>query len=58
MNTHLKQRTDVHIKPQVSKPCGDDFGAPVVTVLPHLCHQQSWVSALVLLKICHSDSWK
>lgn len=53
-STDLEQRSDVHIKPQVSEARGDDLGASVVTVLTHLCHQQTWVPALVLLKICYS----
>lgn len=54
-DTDLKQWSNIHIKAQVSKPCGDDFGTPVVTILPHLCHQQSGVPALMVLKICNSE---
>lgn len=57
-STDLEQRSDVHIKPQVSEARGDDLGASVVTVLAHLCHQQTWVPALVLLKICYSKKKK
>lgn len=57
-STDLEQRSDVHIKTQVSKPRGDDFGASVVAVLTHLCHQQTWVPALVPLKICYSKKNK
>lgn len=53
-DTDLKQWSDVHIKAQVGEPCGDDFSPSVVTILPHLCHKQSGVPALVLLKICNS----
>lgn len=57
-DTDLKQWSDVHIKAQVGEPCGNDFGPSVVTILPHLCHKQSGVPALMLLKICNSEIGK
>lgn len=54
-DTDLKQWSDVHVEAQVGKPCSDDFGTSVMTVLPHFCHQQSRVSALLVLKFCNSD---
>lgn len=54
-DTDLKQGSDVHVEAQVGKPCSDDFGTSVMTVLPHFCHQQSRVSALLVLKFCNSD---
>lgn len=54
--TDLKQRPDVHVEAQVGEPGGDDFGSSVVTILAHLCHQQSRVSAFLLLEIGNSDS--
>lgn len=57
-DTDLEQRSDVHIKSQVSKARGNDFGTSVVTVLTHLCHQQTRVPALVPLKICDSKKKK
>lgn len=52
--THLEQRSNVHIEAQVSETSGDDLGTSVVTILSHLGHQQSRVSALVPLEISNS----
>lgn len=54
----LEQRSNVHIKSQVSKARCNDFGASVMTVLTHLCHQQTGIPALMPLKICDSKKNK
>ena len=37
----LKERSDVHVEPDIGKRRGDDFGAAVVPVLAHLGHEHA-----------------
>ena len=37
----LKQRPDVHIKPNVREPTGDDLRTAIMAVLPHLADQHT-----------------
>src|SRR5579871_1456711 len=49
----LKQRADVDIETEIGKGGSYDFGASVVTVLAHLCHQHARTTALMLGKTLH-----
>ena len=47
----LKHGADVHVETQVGKGRGNDLDTPVMTILPHFCHQNSGTPAFPFHKI-------
>ena len=46
----LKQGTQIHIKTQICKTGGNNFGTTVVTILSQFGHQDAWTAAVLIGK--------
>ena len=53
LQAYLEERPDVDVEAEVGEPGGDDLGPAVVSVLPHLGHQDPGTAALLRGKLLH-----
>jgi len=49
--TYCKQRSYVNVEAHVSKPRRNHFASTIMSILPHLCHEDAWSPTLICNKL-------
>jgi hypothetical protein len=50
----LEKTANIHVKSKIGKTTGYNLGTTIMTVLTHLCNEDSWISAFVLGEVLYS----
>lgn len=55
---YLEQRANIHIKPEIGKPSGNDLGAAVMSILAHLGNENTRTATFLFREFLYRDGAK